>query len=137
MLLIAKCQGKLKPLMPGYRVRILDGNHLGKTHHRIEPLRKTAAGALPGQALVLLDPEYMLIDEVVLMNDGHAQERNGLDRVVELLSELDLLVADRNFCTLGFLLPLVRRGASFAIRQHKTIVPCLVGQRRVRCSNSV
>lgn len=125
MQLIAKCKGKLRPLMPGYRVRILDGNHLGKTHHRIEPLRNTAAGALPGQALVLLDPEHMLIDEVVLMKDGHAQERSGLDRVVELLSELDLLVADRNFCTIGFLLKLVQRGASFAIRQHKTILPCV------------
>jgi hypothetical protein len=29
--LIDHCKGLRKPLLPGYRVRILDGNHLGKT----------------------------------------------------------------------------------------------------------
>ncbi len=33
-----------KPLLPGYRVRILDGNHLGKTEHRLKVLRGTSAG---------------------------------------------------------------------------------------------
>jgi hypothetical protein len=128
MKLIKKCKGMRQPMIPGFRVRVLDGNHLGKTHHRIEVLRNTAAGALPGQALALLDPEYMVIDELVLMKDGHAQERNGLDRIVELLSESDLLVADRNFCTIGFLLKLVHRKVSFAIRQHKTITSSVESQ---------
>lgn len=42
--------------LPGYRVKVLDGNHLGKTQRRIKPLRDVAAGPLPGQALVVLDP---------------------------------------------------------------------------------
>ena len=43
-------------ILPGYEVRILDGHHLAGTEHRLKPLRRTRAGALPGQSLVALDP---------------------------------------------------------------------------------
>jgi hypothetical protein len=36
------------PLLPGYRVKMLDGNCIEKTEHRLEVLRKTSAGPLPG-----------------------------------------------------------------------------------------
>ncbi len=42
--------------LPGYRVRILDGNHLPGSEHRLKELRGIRAGALPGHALVVLDP---------------------------------------------------------------------------------
>jgi len=116
--LIDRCKGSRKPLLKGYRTRILDGNHLGKTNHRLSVLRNTAAGALPGQSLVLLDPLRMVIDEVVLCEDGHTQERSLLNQVVPLLEKGDLLIADRNFCTLGFLFSILARKASFIIRQH-------------------
>src|SRR5208337_1527204 len=67
--------GALPPLLPGYRIKILDGNHLAATEHRIKELRTIRAGALPGQALVVLDPSLMLVTDVVLCEDGHAQER--------------------------------------------------------------
>src|SRR4051794_15338954 len=35
--------------LAGYRVKVLDGNHLGKTQRRLKPLRDVAAGPLPGQ----------------------------------------------------------------------------------------
>jgi hypothetical protein len=41
--LIDRCQGARKPLLKGFRTRILDGNHLGKTDHRLgscEALRR-------------------------------------------------------------------------------------------------
>ena len=57
--LIDRTKGGRKPLLKGYRVRILDGNHIAGTEHRLKVLRDTAAGALPGQALVLLDPQRM------------------------------------------------------------------------------
>ena len=41
--------GAREPLLPGYRARILDGNHLASTEHRIEELRTTRAGAFPGR----------------------------------------------------------------------------------------
>ena len=116
--LIDRCEGRRRPLLKGYRTRILDGNHLGKTEHRLGVLRNTAAGALPGQALALLDPERMLIDDVIPCEDGHAQERSLLHQVAAVVRKGDLIIADRNFCTLGFLFPLKQRKACFIIRRH-------------------
>jgi IS4 transposase len=119
--------------MPGYRVRILDGNHLAGTDHRIKELRPTRAGALPGHALVVLDPRLMLVTDVVLCEDGHAQERSLLDQVLEIVAAKDLWVADRNFCTTNFLFGIDRRGGFFAIRQHASTLHWeFVGKRRAR-----
>src|SRR5512142_230986 len=52
--------GEMTPVLPGYRTKILDGNHLPGTEHRILELRTMQAGALPGQALVVSDPRLML-----------------------------------------------------------------------------
>jgi len=82
---------------------------------------RTKAGALAGQALVLFDPQRMLIDEVVLCEDGHAQERSLLDQVLPLLAKNDLLIADRNFCTLAFLFGIKACGARFIIREHRAM----------------
>jgi IS4 transposase len=116
--LIDLCKGRCRPLLKGYRTRILDGNHLGKTHHRLGVLRGTAAGALPGQTLVLLDPERMLIDDVIPCEDGHAQERSLLNQVGPIIQKRDLVIDDRNFCTLAFLFLIKRRKACFITRLH-------------------
>jgi hypothetical protein len=116
--LIDHVQGQRKPLLAGYRVRILDGNHLGKTEHRLKVLRETSAGALPGQTLVLLDPQRMIIDDVVPCEDGHTQERALLGQVLPSIQRRDVVIDDRNFCTLGFLFGLKRRGAYFITREH-------------------
>ncbi len=110
--------GALPPLLPGYRVRILDGNHLAATEHRIKELRTMRAGALPGQALVVLDPSLMLVTDVILCEDGHAQERSLLDQVLELVRAKDVWIDDRNFCTTSFLFGIARREAFFVVRQH-------------------
>ena len=62
--------------LPGYRVKVLDGNHLGKTHRRLQALRDVVAGPLPGQTRVVLDPVQGLAIDVVACGDGHAQERS-------------------------------------------------------------
>src|SRR3954452_7785778 len=123
----------LKPFLDGYRTKILDGNHLAKTEHRIKELRTMRAGALPGHALVTFDPESMLVIDAVLCEDGHAQERSLLDQVLETVAAKDLWVADRNFCTTNFLFGIARRGGSFVIRQHgSTLHATPVGKRRAR-----
>jgi hypothetical protein len=109
------CRG---PWLAGYRVRVLDGNHLAATQHRLEETRRQAAGPLPGLALVLYEPEADLVTDVVFEEDGHAQERSRLGDVVQRLRARDLLVADRNFCTRDFLLAIIARGGFFAIREH-------------------
>ncbi len=117
--------------LPGYRVRILDGNHLPGSEHRLKELRTIRAGALPGQALVVLDPRLMLATDVVLCEDGHAQERSLLDRILAIVAAQDLFIADRNFCTTDFLFGIARRGGFFVIRQHASTLhwEC-VGKRR-------
>lgn len=116
--LVDRMKGGRTALLPDFRVRILDGNHLGGSEHRLKPLRTTAAGALPGQALVLLDPQRMIIEDVVPCEDGHAQERSLLDQVLPLLKPRDLLIDDRNFCTIAFLFGIAQRQARFITRQH-------------------
>lgn len=106
------------PLVKGYTTKILDGNHLGASERRLEGLRDSAAGALPGQTLVVLEPEYQLASDVFCCEDGHAQERSMLGRVLERVKPQDLYIADRNFCTTGFLFGLADRVACFLIRQH-------------------
>ncbi len=112
--------GAAPDLVPGYRVKVLDGNHLGKTQRRLKPLRDVAAGPLPGQALVVLDPALGLAIDVVPCEDGHAQERSLLDPILGTVAENDVWVADRNFCTTGFLFGITQRKGFFVIRRHAT-----------------
>src|SRR5512135_2292985 len=72
--------GEMTPFLPAYRTKILDGNPLPGTEHRILELRTMRAGALPGQALVVFDPRLMLAIDAILCEDGHAQERSLLVR---------------------------------------------------------
>jgi hypothetical protein len=110
----------LPPLVVGYTTKILDGNHLAATERRLKELRDVAAGALPGQTLVVLEPEYQLATDVFCCEDGHAQERSLLPRVLATVQANDLWMADRNFCTTGFLFGLAERKACFLIRQHSS-----------------
>ena len=125
--------GARSPLLPGYRVRILDGNHLAGTEHRIKELRTIGAGALPGHALVVLDPRLMLATDVVLCEDGHAQERSLLDQILELVRAKDLWIADRNFCTTNFLFGIAGRGGFFVIRQHASTLHWEFAGKRRAC----
>ncbi|MGL5096250.1 MAG: transposase [Planctomycetia bacterium] len=119
-----------EPWLPGYRFRILDGNHLSATEHRLEELRTTWAAPLPGKALVVLEPETGLAVDVFLSPDGHAQERSLLDEVSRTVCEGDVWMADRNFCTAEFLLEIAKKNACFLIRQHGGFSGVLKGPRR-------
>jgi hypothetical protein len=118
---VIEALGAVDPWLPGYRIRVLDGNHLAATERRLEALRGCAAGPLPGQSLVVLEPEFGLVVQMVACEDGHAQERSLLEPIVAAAGPMDVYVADRNFCTLGFLFGLGRRAAHFVIRQHANL----------------
>src|SRR3954470_3797145 len=113
--------GALPALLPGYRVKILDGNCLAKTEHRLRELRTLAAGPLPGKSLVVLDPALTLVIDVFPCEDGHTQERALLDQVLPTVAPADLWIEDRNFCTLKFLFGVAQRQACFIVRQHKNL----------------
>jgi hypothetical protein len=118
-----------KAWLPGYRVRILDGNHLSATEHRLEELRTTWAAPLPGKVLAVLAPETGLATDVFLTPDGHAQERSLLDEVLARVQKRDVWIADRNFCTLKFLFEIAKKLGFFIIRQHGTLKGKLCGRR--------
>lgn len=119
------------PVLPGYRVRVLDGNHLAGTEHRVKELRRYRAAALPGHALVFSDPQWEVVTDVIPCEDAYAQERTLLPEVVPMVVQQDCIVADRNFCTLGFLFGIARRGAFFVIRHHASnVVGQIQGPRR-------
>jgi Transposase DDE domain len=116
--LVSELGGARQELLPGYRVRILDGNHLAATQRRLEVTRGHSAGPLPGQSLVVLDPASMLVTDVIPCEDAHAQERALIGQVLPLVQKGDVWIEDRNFCTTDFLLGVARRDAYFAIRRH-------------------
>jgi IS4 transposase len=122
--------GLRTPLLAGFNIRILDGNHFAATEHRLLETRTETAAPLPGQALVVLDPDVRLAVDVFPCEDGHAQERSLLDQVLPTVRRKDLWMADRNFCTLGFLSGIAQRRGRFLIRHHANMPLELQGRRK-------
>ena len=119
--LVEQVGGQQPVLLPKYRLKIVDGNGLGATDHRLEVLRDTGAGALPGKSLVVLDPALGLAIDIFPCEDGHTQERALLPEVLKTVEASDLWIGDRNLCTTGFLFGLESRQAAFIIRQHQNL----------------
>ena len=134
--LINCMKGNKRSRLSGYRVLTLDGCHPAGTEHRLGVLRGTAAGALPGLALVLLDTQKMLALDAVFCEDGHAQERSLLDEILPSIGKGDVVIDDRNFCTQKFLADIAHRKAYFITRQHARMPWAPEGKRRYvgRCS---
>ena len=105
-------------LLPGYRAKVPDGNHLAHTQRRIKQLRNVIAGPLPGHSRVALDPALGLALGVVCCEDAHAQERSHLGSILDTVAPRDVWVADRNFCTTGFLSGIAKRNGFFVIRRR-------------------
>jgi hypothetical protein len=119
MPLIAQLDGARAPWLPGYRVKIIDGNCLEASDRRLKALREVQGGALPGKSLVVYEPAHGLVCDVFPCEDGHAQERSLFGALRETIQSNDLWIADRNFCTCALLCDIDRRGAYCIIRQHE------------------
>jgi IS4 transposase len=124
--------GQLPSLLPGYRVRIIDGNHLTSTERRLAVLRGSKAGARPGQSLVILDPTLMLAVDMIPCEDAYAQERSLFTQVLSRVASGEIWIGDRNFCTVMFLQGIVKRGSHFVIRQHGNFPLASYGTLRSR-----
>lgn len=114
---IAALGTELPAILPGYRVKILDGNHFSATHRRLKVMRGQGA-CLPGQALAVLDPQSQLIEAIVPCVDGHAQERSLVASFLPLVAPKDVWIEDRNFCTTKLIFGIAQREAFFIVRQH-------------------
>ncbi len=119
--LIEQLGGAREPWLPGYRVKILDGNCIEATEHRIKELRTLAGGALPGKSLVVYEPALGLVTDVFACEDGHAQERALLGAVLPTVQANDLWLEDRNFCTRELVCEIDEGEAFFVIRQHQNL----------------
>ena len=122
--------GTMPAPLPGKRIKLLDGNCIEKSEHRIEELRSIAAGPLPGKSLVVYDPVLRLPIDVFPCEDGHAQERSLLKAVMLTVAAADVWIADRNFCTIDFTCGIANRDAYFIIREHKKYPHQLFGKEK-------
>jgi IS4 transposase len=131
MTLVQSLGAELPPLLPGYRAKIIDGKHLNGTEHRIKETRTLHGSPLPGQWLVVLDPQLMLAIDAIPCEDAYTQERKLLPQVLPMVEANDLWIADRNFCTTMFLFGIVSHKGCFLIRQHGSTLSGkrLIGKR--------
>jgi Transposase DDE domain len=106
---------------PGYELRIVDGNCLTGTDHRLDAIRLFAAKALPGKMIVVLDPISKLVVDIFPIEDGHAQERSRFKEVLAVVKPNQIWTGDRNFCTAEFLATIAGKEAFFVIRQHGSL----------------
>jgi hypothetical protein len=116
--LIERMGGKRPAPLPGCPTRIVDGSWMASTERRLKVLRELLDEAMPGKALVVLDPEAMLVREMIPCEDGHAQERVMLSEALALVQPGELWIADRNICTLGWVQGVDQARAFFLLRQH-------------------
>jgi DDE family transposase len=116
--LLEEIGGTLPEPVPGYAMHVLDGNNIAATEHRLDETHGNSAAPLPGKSLCVFRPAYQLVTDIVLCEDGHAQERSLVDPILARVEKDSLWVADRNFCFQRFLLGIVQKLGFFVIREH-------------------
>ena len=114
----------------GFDVRIVDGNHLQGTHHRLKELRRVGDAALPGHTLSVLNPQRQLIEKVIVCPDGHANQKPLFGRLLGEVEPGQCWIADRDFSTRTFLFGVADREAYFVVRHHQVLPAEPVGRHR-------
>ncbi len=128
-----------------YRLRIVDGNHLPASEKRVKPLRVKplrvkplrgkCSAALPGQSLVVYEPETGLVVDLVPGEDAHACERDFLEPLIRDSDEGELWIADRHFTTRSVIGAFTERGARVLLREggaypNPSVVEGEAGERK-------
>lgn len=104
--------------LPGWQLRVFDGNHLPASEKRLAPLRGFRGAALPGHTLVVYDPDSALVCDIVACEDAHESERTGAAALIERAQAQQVWIGDRHFCTQAILQGLAERGAGCIVREH-------------------
>jgi IS4 transposase len=104
--------------LPGWELRVLDGNHLPASEKRLAPLRGHRGAALPGHTLVVYDPDCGLVTDIVPSEDAHRSERAAVAPLLDSAQPGQLWIADRQFCTRTILLGWQAAQTSFLVREH-------------------
>lgn len=116
---MASLRRSAAPMLPDWRIRIIDGNHLPASEKRLAPLRGFRGAALPGHSLVVYDPEVDLVIDLIPCEDGHASERGLLPPALAAATRGELWMGDRHFCTSPAIRCATARGAAVLFREHK------------------
>ena len=114
---LASCLPERQSL-PGWQLRVFDGNHLPASQKRLAPLRGFRGAALPGHALVVYDPDSALVCDIVACEDAHESERTGAVALIERAQAQQVWIGDRHFCTQAIVQGLAERGAGCIVREH-------------------
>ncbi len=128
--IVEEMKATLPGPLPDYEVRIVDGNHLGGTHHRIKELRPLGDAPLPGHTVAVLNPHVELIEHLIACEDGHANQKPLYVQLLDDVLRRQVWIADRDYSTLEFLFGIKRKKAYFIIRQHGSLKGKLKGKRR-------
>ena len=104
--------------LPGWQLRVFDGNHLPASEKRLAPLRGFRGAALPGHTLVVYDPDSALVCDIVACEDAHESERTGAASLIERAQAQQIWIGDRHFCTQAIMQGLAERGAGCIVREH-------------------
>ena len=116
--------------LPGYELRIVDGNHLSGTQHRLKELRAIGDAPLPGHTVAVLNPHVELVEDLIICRDGHANQKPLYIQLLDQVRRGQCWIADRDYSTLDFLSGIAQRKAYFVIRQHGVLKGQPVGRRR-------
>lgn len=112
------------PVLRGYKMRIIDGNHLAGTEHRIKELRSLGAAALPGLAIPILDPDKKLLIDVIPCRDGHANEATLHPQIIDLVRPGEVWMGDRAFGTKTMMTRIaLEKKSHFIFRHNQGLVP--------------
>ena len=116
--------------LPGYDVRIVDGNHLAGTEHRLVELRRLGDAPLPGHTVAVLNPHTELIEDLIACEDGHANQKPSYGLLLPQVQRGQCWIADRDYCTMPLLFGIQRKKAYFLIRHHGALKGKLLGRRK-------
>jgi len=122
--------GTLSGPLAGYDVRIVDGNHLSGTQHRLKELRTIGDAPLPGHTVAVLNPHMELVEDIIVCRDGHANQKPLYLQLLDKVARGQCWIADRDYSTLGFMTGIAERKANFVIRHHGGLKGEGVGRRR-------
>jgi hypothetical protein len=126
--LVPHTAGRLRPVLDawpteaqpiaGLRLKVVDGNYLAGTDHRLAVLRGHGAAALPGMALVVRDHATGLLTDRIADPDAYTNERGRIDRLLDRVRAGEVWVGDRNSCVQSLFAGVAARGSYFVIRHH-------------------
>jgi IS4 transposase len=115
---LAPLQPPAEPLLAGWRVKVLDGNKLAPSERRLAVMRAQRGAMLPGQSLVVYEPDLGLVTDLLAVADAYTQERLSALPLAQQSAPGEVWVADSNFCTERLLSAWQARGACFVVREH-------------------